>query len=271
MLDTRLFSFRLETFEKYLIALYRRKDLLLYLVTSGLKAQYRNTVLGYIWWLLDPLLGVLIYYFVVVMVFQRGGDDYGIFLVIGMIVWQWFSATLTSASQSIASQAGIITQVYLPKVIFPLGATLTQLINFGVGLLIIALFGIFFQLRPSPALVWIPYITLMQLLFVTAVALVLAYVSVFVRDAENLSSHLLRLWFFGSPVIWSEDFLAGRAGWIVEWNPMAYFLAGYRTVLMSQSHPDYETLSVIGALSALCVVYMTYYFSQHEHKMIKVL
>ncbi|HXK61769.1 MAG TPA: ABC transporter permease, partial [Acidobacteriota bacterium] len=61
---------------KYLHELARRKDLLLYLVVSGLKAQHRNTILGYFWWLLDPLLGVLIYYFVVVIVFKRGGDDY---------------------------------------------------------------------------------------------------------------------------------------------------------------------------------------------------
>ncbi len=270
--DTRPFSFHLdETFEKYLIALYRRKDLLLYLATSGLKAQYRNTALGYLWWLLDPLLGVLIYYFVIAVVFRQGGPDYGPFLVIGLIVWQWFDSSLSLACRSIASQAGIITQVYLPKAIFPLGAALSQLINFGFGLAIIALFGIFFQFRPGLPLVWLPYIILVQFVFVSALGLVLAYVSVFVRDAENVTSYVLRLWFFGSPVIWSEEVLAGRAGWIVEWNPMAYFLAAYRAVFMAQSPPDYGILALIGGLSTLLLVYMTYHFSQHEHKMIKVL
>ena len=111
----------------------------------------------------------------------------------------------------------------------------------------------------------------MQFVFVSALGLVLAYVSVFVRDAENVTSYVLRLWFFGSPVIWSEEVLAGRAGWIVEWNPMAYFLAAYRAVFMAQSPPDYGILALIGGLSTLLLVYMTYHFSQHEHKMIKVL
>jgi len=73
--------------KKYLTDLYKRKDLITYLVVSGLKAQHRNSLLGYFWWLLDPLLGVLIYYFIVVIIFRKaGGPDYGVFLVIGMSV-----------------------------------------------------------------------------------------------------------------------------------------------------------------------------------------
>ncbi len=258
-------------FKKYLIDLHRRKDLLLYLVISGLKAQHRNTFLGYTWWLLDPLLGVAIYYFVVVVVFHRGGEDYGIFLVIGMVVWRWFSAAITSASLSIVTQAGIITQVYLPKIIFPLGATLTQLINFGFGFVIIALFLFIFELPFSLAFVWIPYIILMQLFFSMAIALVFSYISVFIRDANELLGHLLRIWFFGSPVIWQPEMLGEQASWIMKYNPMAHFLGAYRDVLMYQSNPDYGTLCVIGVLSAFIVMYVTYYFSQHEYKIIKAL
>ena len=86
---------------QYLRDLIRRKDLLAYLTTSGLKAQHRNSILGYFWWLLDPLIGVLIYYFIVVIVFDRSdGPDYGLYLVIGMIVWRWLSSTFQAASKS---------------------------------------------------------------------------------------------------------------------------------------------------------------------------
>ena len=190
--------------KKYLHELHKRKDLLLYLVTSALKAQYRNSFLGYSWWLLDPLLGAMIYYFVVVRIFGQGDDDYGMFLLIGVIVWQWLSATVTMASRSIIAQAGIITQVYLPKIIFPISTVLTQLINFGFGLLVIAAFAVFFHLKPSPAVIWLPYITLMQLCFHTAIAVAFSYISVFVRDIEDVASHALRIWFFCSPVIWRE-------------------------------------------------------------------
>jgi lipopolysaccharide transport system permease protein/teichoic acid transport system permease protein len=257
--------------KRYLHEVYKRKDLLLYLVTSGLKAQHRNTFLGYFWWLLDPLLGVLIYYFVVVVVFHRGGDDYGMFLVIGMVVWGWLSSTVSVAAKSIVAQAGIITQVYLPKVMFPVGVTLSQLINFGFGLCVIALFFIFFGLIPGSAVLWLPYIMLMQLLFMLAIASLCAYVCVFVRDIDSLVSHLLRLWFFGSPVIWREELVPEGHRWLLEINPMTHFLASYRGVLMANVNPDYVTLFSIGSISIIALLFMTYFYSQHEHKIIKAL
>jgi ABC-type polysaccharide/polyol phosphate export permease len=258
--------------KKYLNELYKRKDLMIYLVTSGLKAQNRNSFLGYFWWLLDPLLGVLVYYFVVVIVFRRaGGADYGMYLVIGMIVWRWLSSTVSSASKSIVAQSGIITQVYLPKSIFPLGASLTQLINFGFGLLVIAIFLVFFKAIPGIHLLWLPFIMLMQMFFMLMLALPIAYICVFVRDIDNIVNHLMRLWFFGSPVIWHEDMIPARGQWLLDLNPMTHFLSSYRKVLMYDSSPAYMTLLYLGTISLLLIALVTYYYSYHEHKIIKSL
>jgi ABC-type polysaccharide/polyol phosphate export permease len=258
--------------KRYLHDLYKRKDLIIYLVASGLKAQHRNSFLGYFWWLLDPLLGVLVYYFVVVIVFRRaGGPDYGIYLVIGMIVWRWLSSTVSSASKSIISQSGIITQVYLPKAIFPIGATLTQLINFGFGLLVIAIFFIFFGIVPGLKILWLPIIVGMQFAFMMAIAFVLAYLCVFVRDIDNILNHLMRLWFFGSPVIWYQEMIPEKGRWLLNINPMNHFLAAYRNILMHNSNPDYMPLLYMGIISLMFVAVIVGYYNQYEHKIIKVL
>jgi len=257
--------------KKYLMDLYKRKDLLLYLVTSGLKAQHRNSFLGYFWWLLDPLLGVLIYYFVVAVVFHRGGEDYGLYLVIGIVVWRWVSISVGSASKSIITQAGIIKQVYLPKAIFPIGATLTQLMNFLFGLVIIALFLIYFEAAPGIQLLWLPFILIIQLLFLTAITLILAFFCAFIRDIDTLVSHLLRLWFYGSPVIWQETMIPESLRWILNVNPMAYILTGYRDILMNQANPDFAILALIGLFSVILVIIMMCFYSIHEHKIIKSL
>jgi lipopolysaccharide transport system permease protein/teichoic acid transport system permease protein len=118
---------------------------------------------------------------------------------------------------------------------------------------------------------WLPYITLMQLCFCTAIAIGVSYVSVFVRDIDGVVGHILRIWFFGSPVIWSEELLEERSQWIVAFNPMAHFLAAYRAVILRQTNPEVWTLLLIGSVSALAVACLTYYFSQHEHKIIKAL
>jgi ABC-type polysaccharide/polyol phosphate export permease len=257
--------------QKYITELYKRKDLLLYLVTSGLKAQHRNSFLGYFWWLLDPLLGVLIYFFVVVVIFQRGGEGYGIYLVVGMIVWRWLSSATGSASRSIIAQAGIIKQVYLPKAIFPLSATITQLINFLFGLLVIAVFMLFSQVVPGIQLLWLPCIVFLQALFLIAMTLVMAYICVFIRDIDTLVSHLLRLWFFGSPVIWSKDMVPDKFYWFLDINPMAYFLTGYRDVIIYNSTPDISNLMLIGLVSVIVIFAMMCVYSMYEHKIIKIL
>ena len=115
---------------QYLRDLWKRKDLLLYLVTSGLKADTRNTFLGYFWWLLDPLLMVLTFAFLRVVFLGRTGEHLIAFLAVGLVVFRHFSQNLTNGSKSITGQAGVITQVYLPKAMFPFGVVLTQLVNF---------------------------------------------------------------------------------------------------------------------------------------------
>lgn len=257
--------------KQYLKDLIKRKDLLLYLVSSGLKAQHRNTLLGYFWWLLDPLLNVFIYYFIVVIIFKSGSTGYGPYLVVGMIAWRWTSSTVSSASKAIVSQAGIISQVYLPKAIFAFGATLTQLINFGFGLLVIAIFLIFFQIIPGAVLLWLPFIVSMQLLFMLAISLILAFVCVFFRDIDNIVNHLMRLWFFGSPVIWEVRLLPERVRWFMDLNPMTHFLTSYRNVFIYKTEPLFVPLLVIGGISFIFIVFMLSLYNQHEHKIIKVL
>jgi ABC-type polysaccharide/polyol phosphate export permease len=257
--------------KKYLRDLARRKDLMLYLVVSGLKAQHRNTILGYFWWLLDPLLSVLIYYFVVAIVFRRGGPDYAAHLIIGVVVWRWLSSTLSGASKSIVSQAGIITQIYLPKAVFPVGIALSQLVNFGFGLIVMALFLVFSGYGASVSLVWLPTIIVSQLAFQIAVAMVLAYVCTFVRDIESLVSHFSRLWFYSSPVIWQESMIPANKHWLLDLNPMTHYLRAYRQVLMGGATPDLPVLLLLALVSAVLVFGITYYYSQNEHKIIKVL
>lgn len=256
---------------EYLKQLGRRKDLLLYLVSSGLKAQHRNSLLGYFWWLLDPLLNLIIYFFVVEVVFQRGGPDYILYLVISLSVWRWFHTTVTTATRSIVAQSGIIAQVYLPKAIFPFGAVLTQLFNFSFSLVVVGLFLLAFREIPGPEVLWLPVIMLMQMLFMTAIALPLAYVAVFVRDMNNLVDHLMRLWFYASPVIWMESAIPQHWHWLLNINPFSHFLSAYRDVLLGHSSPDMVSLLAVVAPSVLVIIFGTYYYSRHEHRLIKVL
>lgn len=255
----------------YLKEIARRKDLLVYLVTSGLKAEHRNSFLGYFWWMLDPLLSVAVYYFLVVIVLGRGGEGYGPFLVVGLVVFRSISSTLSSSARSITRQAGIITQVYLPKAIFPIGASFTQLINFCFGLIVIAVFLVFFRIMPGVTIVWLPLVLAVQLVFMIAASLVIGYICVFVRDIENLITHVNRILRYGSPVIWESRMLPAGYEWVANLSPLTPFLTSYRNIILHNSAPDTENLLIIFGISLLLITFMLYFYKENEHRIIKVL
>lgn len=256
----------------YLNELFKRTDLIKYLVLSGLKSQHKNTYLGFFWWLLDPALQVVIYYFVVVVVFQRArGVDYGIYLAIGLIVWRWTASSVTTAVRSILSQSAIITQVYLPKATFPLCTVLSQMINFGFGLVVVGASLLFFQVKPGMALTWLPLVVGVQLLLILAIALIVAYLSVFVRDMEMLIRHFLRLWFYGSPVIWYAHMIPDSMSWLININPVASLLAAYRSIIIDNAAPDMWPLVTIGVFSTVAVLLMVDIYHFFEHRIIKAL
>ncbi len=257
--------------KNYIQEILRRKDLLFYLVKSGLKAEHRNSYLGYFWWLLDPLLNVLVFYFLVVIILDRGGPNFGLFLVVGLVVWRWVSTSMNSASKSILRYSSIINQVYLPKSLFPISFTLTQLFNFGFGLIVIAGFLIAYGVFPDWHVIYLPALILIQLTFHLMLGLVLGYATIFIRDIDNLLSYVTRLFFYASPIIWEGGRLPPEYSFFVDINPIAILVTSYRDILMYHRAPDFLGLSIIFVGSLAICVYMIYYYSKNEHKIIKAL
>lgn len=257
--------------KKYIEDLWRRKDLILYLVTSDLKAENRNTFLGYLWWLLDPFLNVLVYYFLVVIIMHRGSSDYPNFLVIGMVVFRYFSTSVLFSANAIVNKAGIITQVYLPKAIFSFGTTISQTINFLFGLVIVEIFLLCNQVYPSIEIICLPLIIFVQLLFQIAIALFLSYICVFIRDFKNVVGHIVTLLHFLAPVIWEINFLPKKYLWVVEYDPLAWILAAYRDILLYHQLPDFKLLLLLAAISVATILGLFKFYSDNEHKIIKAL
>ncbi|MCQ2603529.1 MAG: ABC transporter permease [Spirochaetia bacterium] len=256
---------------RYMKEMWKRKDLVSYLVVTGLKAENRNTALGYLWWLLDPFLNILIYYFLVAVIMKRGSPDYSPFLVVGMIVFRYFSTTVSMSCNAILSHSGIITQVYLPKAIFAVGTTLSQTINFLFGLLIVEGFMLFFHRMPGIQLVCLPLIILVQLLFQLAIAMFLSYICIFIRDFKNVVGHIIMILHFIAPVIWEVTFLPEKYQWVVRYDPIAWLLQAYRDVFMYGRFPDFRLLAVLMGFSVAAILGLLWFFDKNEHKIVKAL
>ncbi len=257
--------------KKYFKELYKRKDLLIHLVVSGLKAQHRNTYLGYLWWILDPLLMGLVYYFLRVVILGMEGENIGAFLIIGLVAWKWLTAVLSGSAKSISGKAGIITQVYMPKAIFPLSTVFTQLANFCFSLIVIAVFLAFYRIVPTAYIFWLPVIMAIQVMFLTALGLIMAYYTMLVRDIDNVISHVTRFWFYSSPIIWETGRLQERYQFLLNYNPAAFIITSYRNVLMYGTAPLYTNLFITGVISLAIIIYMLNFYNFNEHKLIRAI
>lgn len=257
--------------KEYIREILKRKDLLFYLVKSGLKAEHRNSYLGYFWWLLDPLLNVLVYYFLMVIILGIGDDYFPVYLVIGLVVWRWISSAVNSSAKSILRYSSIINQVYLPKSIFPLSFTLTQMFNFLFGLIVIGIFLVLFGIMPEWHVFYLPLLVLITMVFLMAIGFVLAYVTVFVRDIDNILTYVTRLFFYASPIIWPGGRLPPEYSIIMDINPIAIIVTAYRDVLMNHTTPDLVSLGIIAIISIVLIVISLIYYSRNEHKIIKAL
>ncbi|GAA4069260.1 ABC transporter permease [Amphibacillus indicireducens] len=255
----------------YIKEMYKRKDLIVYLIMSGQKADNRDSYLGYFWWLLDPLLNVLIFYFLRVVIMERSEPDLPVFLAIGLVVWKWMNATINKSSRSITNYSSIINQVYLPKAIFPLSTTLSEMFNFSFGLFVIAIFMILFGVVPGWQIIFLPIIILIQLIFLLALSLGIGYFSVFIRDINNLTKHATRILFYASPVIWGRGLLPEKYAYLVEINPIGIILNAYRDVLMYAKTPNLNALGIVALGSMVVLFYLLNHYRKNEHKIIKSL
>ena len=186
--------------------LIRYRGLIQSLVARELKARYRGSVLGFFWSFINPLLLLLVYSFVFTYVLENkveGIQPYALFMFCGILPWTWFSSSLTEAAGSLISGGNLIKKVLFPAEVLPIVSVLANMVHFFLGLTILVGFLVYYQHPPDRFdLLWFPVVVLVQLLFTTALGLVLAALTVHFRDIRDILANLLTLWFFATPIIY---------------------------------------------------------------------
>jgi len=261
-----------------------RRRLVRYLVGAEVKKRGANTLLGNVWWILDPLLLMLVYVVLVAIIAQRPIDDYPLFIFAAILPWKWFTAAVTDATTSIVSHHRLIKQIAFPKIVLPVAATTAGVVGFGFGMIPLAGIMLLYLDRLSPLILLVPIIAAVQYVFTLAVALVVAAGNVFVRDLGNVMRHLLRLWFYLSPGLYSLSMLDDvplfdEHPWlhaIVAANPFSILFEAYRSVIYGTVDgppvsPDWLALVGLLVVSTVLLAFATVLFKRLEPTFAKVL
>lgn len=261
-----------------------RRRLVRYLVQAEVKKRGANTLLGNIWWVLDPLLLMAVYVVLVTIITRRSIPDYPLFLFAAILPWKWFSTAIVDATGSVVNQHRLVRQIAFPKIVLPLAATSAAVVGFAFGLIPLAAILLLYPERLSPLIILIPLIAVVQYVFTLAVALLVAAGNVFVRDLGNVMRHLLRLWWYLSPGLYSlalldEVDLLDAQPWIrtlIELNPFAVLFEAYRSVIYGTLEgppvmPDWGALGMLLLVSIGLLALATVVFKRLEPSFAKVL
>ena len=262
-----------------------RRRLVRYLVIADMRKRGADTLLGNLWWVIDPLLQMVVYVVLVALISRGAGiEDYPLFIFAAILPWKWFTASVVDATTSVASQDRLIKQIAFPKIVLPIAAATAGVVGFAFGLIPLLGLMLFSIERITPYLVLIPVIAVVQFLFTLAVALVVSAGNVFFRDLGNVARHVLRLWFYLSPGLYSLALLE-QVKLLDEFpllhtllllNPFAILFEAYRTVIWGTpdgppTMPDWGSLVALAGVSMLLLAGAIVVFKRLEPNFAKVL
>jgi ABC-type polysaccharide/polyol phosphate export permease len=256
--------------------IWTHRRLTRYLVRADLKKHGSDTLLGNVWWILDPLLQMAVYVVLVSVIFQIGKPDYPLFVFAAILPWKWFSSAVNDGIVSVTSRERIIKQVKFPKIVLPVAAAMGGVVNFLFGLIpLFALMILFYSDRISPFLVLIPVVAAVQFVFSLATAIAVSAINVFFRDIANVARHGLRLWFYLSPALYSFDQVQGKAGplgdFLFSLNPWTPLFESYRAVIYDETMPNWFGLAIVLLASLVFLAVATLFFKRVEPAFAKVL
>jgi ABC-type polysaccharide/polyol phosphate export permease len=257
-----------------------RRRLINYLFRADLKKDGADTVLGNLWWVIDPLLQMLVYYILVGVILGRGkpGEDFPLFIFTAILPWKWFTECVQGGANSVVSGQQLIKQIYFPKLVLPLATTASSTVSFAFG--IIPLVGLMLVAFPHRITAWmllIPVVAVVQLVFSLGLAIGVSAINVFYRDVGNVTRHVLRFWFYLSPSLYSIDDvqkIARGNELILFWykiNPFTYILGSYRNVIYYGTAPDWPGLIAVFGISIVVLALAILLFKRAEPQFAKVL
>src|SRR5215212_3483257 len=211
-----------------LVRLFRYRGLIQSLVARELKARYRGSVLGFFWSFINPLLLLAIYSFIFTTIMPNraeGLQPYALFLLCGILPWNWFATSLSDAAGSLIAGGNLIKKVLFPAEVLPIVNVLANMVHFFLGLVILVLFLAIYRHAPDPwDLLWFPVVVLVQLVLTCAGGLLLAALTVHFRDIRDILANVLTLWFFATPILYWIAEAPGFSKRVLDANPMTHLV-----------------------------------------------
>ena len=252
--------------------IWEYRELLYFLVLKQIKTKYKQSVIGIGWAVLQPVLSMVIFTvtFTAVTNFQTDGIPYPAFSYSTLILWTYFSTTLTSASMSLVSNSGMISKIYFPRILLPLSLVIAGLLDYFLAFIVLI---ILMALMGIPFTLWMLVIILPLLLMVllsAGMSFWLSAVSAKYRDVQYIIPFFTQLLLFATPILylWS---VTPSYHWLLQWNPLSGIMLSQR--FLTFGHPDVPVELIVIAVIISLFIFISgmVYFKHYERQLADVI
>jgi ABC-2 type transport system permease protein len=258
-------------------ALVGQRRVLWLLVVRDLKVRYSSSALGYLWTIIDPLMMAAVYWFVFGVIFSGGGrgiQPYVVFIVSGVLAWQWFNSGVMDTTRALQQESKLVRSTNLPREIWVIKIVGAKGVEFLLSIPVVALFMVLFHRPPQWDALWaLPAAILLQTILISGVGLALAAVTVLVTDLQRVVRILLRVLFYLTPVVYSIHVLPAHHHLrdIMALNPMTGIIDLYRRSIFPHTETQWHVPAAGAVVSLLLFVLGAWVFRRLEPAVLKEL
>jgi lipopolysaccharide transport system permease protein len=248
--------------------LWSYRELLYFLTWRDLKVRYKQTILGVAWAIMQPLFTMVIFtlFFGRLAGVPSDGVPYPVFVYAGLIIWTFFSNTVTTSGNSLVGSAQLLSKVYFPRMLIPGAAVLAGLVDFAIAFVVLAGLMIYYGMVPTGRFLMIPVLVALVTLLAFSVGTWLSALNVKYRDIRFALPFLVQLWMFLSPVIYPSSFVPERWRWVLALNPLTGIIDNFRVALFGYREFNWTTLAMATSITLGFLVYSAYVFWRMEEK-----
>jgi lipopolysaccharide transport system permease protein len=246
--------------------IWKYRELLYFLTKRDIKVRYKQTVLGGLWAIIQPLFTMIVFtlFFGKLAKVPSDGIPYPLFVYAGLLPWTYFANSLAASGNSLVGSQNLITKVYFPRLIIPASASLAGLLDFFIAMIVLGALMIYYQLIPGIGILLFPFLVGLTFLCSVGVGLWLSALNVEYRDIRYAIPFLIQIWMFLSPVIYPVSMIHEKYQWVLAINPMGGVIDAYRASLLGHKPIDWTLFGISVAIIVFLFLSGLYYFRRME-------
>lgn len=248
------------------------RDLFYFLVWRDIKVLYAQTVLGFLWAILNPLIQIVIFSIIFGKVanIPTDGIPYVLFSTVAIIPWTYMAESMSASSQSLVGGSNMLGKVYFPRIIFPITPILAKLVDFSISLLLVIAVMIYYRVYPTWNLVYLPLLVVLMMIIPAGVGLWLSSLAIRYRDVKFAMPFVIRMLIYSAPILYTASAIPDQYRFLFSLNPIVSVVEGFRACLLGTPMP-WEFILPGALVAVLILVSGAAYFRKMERVFVDVI